>query len=78
MLEPERVAYLVGNHEFDKAAHQLVGQWQLLGARIERSHLHEIPVASEVHDVVKHLNVGIENLARSRIGDVRPHGVLDG
>ena len=74
--KPERVADFVADHVFEQAAHQIVGQRQLRRARIERTHLHEIPVAGQVHDVVVELDVGVENLAGARIGDVRAAGVF--
>ena len=45
VLEAERVADFVRHDVFEKAAHQIVRQRQLLRARIERSDLHEVPVA---------------------------------
>ena len=72
MLEPERVADLVGSDVLDQPAHEIVGQRQRLGARIERPDLHEVPVARQVHDVVVELDVGFENLADTRVVDVRP------
>ncbi len=64
VLQAERVADFVRDHEFEQPAHQVVGQRQLLRARIERAHLQEIPVALQVHDVVIELDVRIQNLAR--------------
>ena len=78
MLEAERVAHFVAHHVFQQAAHQIVGQRQLLRARIERPHLHEIPVARQVHHVVIELDVRVENLAGARVGNVRPAGVFGG
>ena len=78
VLEAERVADFVRHDVFEQAAHQVVGQRQLLRARIERAHLHEVPVAGQVHDVVIELDVRVEDLAGARIADVRAAGVLGG
>ena len=78
VLEAERVADFVRHHVFQQPAHQIVGQRQLLRARIERAHLHEVPVAGQVHHVVIELDVRVQNLAGARIGDVRPAGVFGG
>ena len=64
-----------------QAAHQVVGQRQLLRARIERADLHEVPVARQVHDVVVELDVRLEDLAacadRERAGPTA-FSVVDG
>ena len=77
VLEAERVADLVRGDVLDQPAHQVVGQRQLLGARVERADLDEVPVAGQVHDVVIELDVRLENLAGARVVDVRARGVLD-
>src|SRR6185436_19877212 len=45
-------------------------------ARIEWSHLHEVPVLREVLHVVINLDVRFEDFARARIVDVRSDRVL--
>ena len=64
------------DHVFQQAAHQVVGQRQFLRARIERAHLHEVPVAGQLHDVVIELDVRVQDLAGARVGDMRPAGVF--
>ena len=80
MLEAERVADLVRHDVLNQLAHQVVGQRQRLRARVERTDLHEVPVAGQVHDVVVELDVRLENLAAARIVDVRARAfsVVDG
>jgi hypothetical protein len=48
----------------------------LLRARVEVRHLREVPRALQVHDVVEHLHVGVEDLAAARVHGARPDGVL--
>ena len=77
VLEAERVADLVRDDVLHEFPHQIVGHRQRLRAGIERPGLREVPRPLEVHDVVVHLDVRLEDLARARVADVRPRGVLD-
>ena len=78
VLKADGVAHFVADYVFQQTAHQVIGQRQLLRARIERADLGEIPVAGQHHDVVIELDVRIEDLARARVGNMRAAGVLDG
>ena len=77
VLEAEGVAHLVGHHVGEQLAHQVVWQGQRARARVEGPHLHEVPVAQQVHDVVVELDVGLENLPRARVVHVGAGRVLD-
>ena len=59
MLESQRVAHFMRQDKFDQPTHEVVGQRELLGARVEWAHLQEIPIALQVHNVVIELNVRI-------------------
>src|ERR1035441_8508359 len=78
VLEAEGMAYFVGDNVLQEPAHQVVGKRQLLGARIERANLHEVPVAGQVHDVVIELDVGIEDLAGARVAEIGRAHVFGG
>ena len=78
VLEAERMADLVSNDVFDKLSHQVVRHREFLCTRIKCPDLREVPRTLKIHDVVIHLNVRLEDLACSRIVDVRARGVLDG
>jgi hypothetical protein len=47
VLEAQRVAHFVRRDVFEQATHQIVGQRQIGRARIERTHLREVPVARQ-------------------------------
>jgi hypothetical protein len=70
--QAEGVADLVGHDVEEDIAHDLVGDGQGLGARVERPGLGPIPVAGELLDVVVDLDVGFEDLAAPRVGNVGP------
>jgi hypothetical protein len=71
VLKAEGVADFMRGHELEQPAHQVIGERQLAGARIERAGLHEVPIPLEVHDVVIELDVGVQDLAGPWISDVR-------
>ena len=78
VLEAERMADLVSNDVLNKLSHQVIRHREFLCTRIKRPDLREVPRTLKIHDVVIHLNVGFEDLAGTRIVDVRARGVLDG
>ena len=65
-------------NEFNETSHQGVGKRERLCAFVEMTHLREIPVALQVHEVVVHLHIGVNDLAGARIGRTRPEGVRNG
>ncbi len=71
------MADLVGHHEADQLAHQVVGHRQLLRPLVAGRGLHEVPVADELDHVVEHPDVRLEDLAGPRVVDVRAEGVRD-
>ncbi len=77
VLVAQGVAHLVSHHELDQPAHQRIGERPHPGPGIEVPHLGEVPGPLEVHDVVVHVDVGLQDLARARVVHVRPGGVLD-
>ena len=75
MREAERVADFVCGDELHEASHEGIGERERLRALVEVAHLREVPLALEVHDVVIHLHVGVDDLAAARIHGARSDGV---
>ena len=75
--QAERVSHLVGGHEADELAHHVLAELRAARVRVDGRRLHEEPVAEQPHHVVEPPDVGLEDLARAGVVDVRPVGVLD-
>ena len=78
VLKTERMPHFVGHHISDQLAHEIVGQRKPVRAGIEWTRLDEVPVLRQVLNVVEELDIGLENLTRARIVDMRTHRVLGG
>ena len=76
VLEAKRVSNLMCEHVLQQPAHYLIRYRKLLDSRIQVADLEEIPGLSQVHYVVIELDVRIEDLARTRIADVRAGGIF--
>ena len=75
--EAEGVADFVRGDELHEASHERIGERERLRALVEMADLREVPLALEVHDVVIHLHVGVDDLAGARIHGAGSHGIRD-
>src|SRR4051812_6655806 len=70
------MTYLVFDDILHNVAHEVVRQWEAGGARVQRSHLREVPRFTQLEHIVPDNNVRGDDLPAARVGNVRSLGVL--
>ena len=78
VAQTKRVAYLVRRYEADELSHQFLVIVHLARSLVNRGGLHHIPVVNERHHIVVPADVALQNLASTRVADMRSIGIGDG
>ena len=76
--EAEGMPYFMRRYKPDQPAHHFVFEFYAAGVRIDGGRLDEIPVAEQIHHVVKPSDVAFQNLAGPWVVNVGAVGVLYG
>ncbi len=78
MGQPQGVPHLMRRDEFDQPTHHFVVELNAAGFGVDGRRLNEIPVVKQFHHVVVPPDVAFQYLARARVVNMRPEGVLYG
>jgi hypothetical protein len=77
MRESKRVPDLVRGDVFQHPSHKLIREREFVAGGIDSAGLGKIPVAGEVHNIMKETDLGVKDLPRAGITDMRTVGVFD-
>ena len=77
VAQAQCVANLMTGDEADELSHEFVVELRMAGTRVNGAALNLIPAVQQFHDIMVPAHVALDNLARTRVADVRAIGVAD-